>query len=635
MTIKRLTKNLEPDRGEKFILLYGNINDDFCDQDLVFGNIDFMLWRYFHSQGYQRIIFFQGSKMIYFLDQESLRLCLPDQQQKTAITGPKLTAGPLGNIMLLKDPGSEKGLSLPDQPRQFLPRQMRSMSYIGALQILDTIMLENIPTVIIFNNSEEISPQNFGQEAFNLFQSQLKDWSKTTARTLNRCLFIFQTPELEKIKEIIQENKLSFLANYIWYKEKSGRETELFPVSFPDSDEIYNLVHHFRLLYKLKVDWQLIDKIVEFLAGQEISLKSWYSKFQAIAGKEVLNKEILIKWDKENFMKNSTAFLVENLNKEFSISDLTGNLYNVQNQDDSISQIIDRLELWYSRKKKQKPLVFFFVGTNGVGKTYTVKLLADSLKSVGYEFFPLRMAEYQEKETIAYLTGGNGEEPKLFQALRKSKNRLLILFDEIEKAHPQILKSLTRLLEDGFLSWNKGEGDFRNCIICFTSNTQMKKAVAEKQKWLEMGNKIVDLEFQNLIKDILLDSGLAHEIWKRIDLFLVYNSLTPEAIMKIAQQEIEILATEYDLEVLYTEPEFLVDIAKRALGSNYGVGSFQDYLSGKIGSLFVSFRKKFPGLNRVIIENNQAGLQVVPVNGGALPDKYQVLEKALNIFQKV
>jgi hypothetical protein len=635
MTICRLTKNINLDRGEKFILLYGNINDDFCDEDMVFGNIDFMLWRYFHRQQYKRIIFFQGSKMIYFFDQESLRLCLPEQKlngnnivKEESTPSGQLISGPLGNIMLLND-SSETGNPV------YPVRPVRSMSYIGALQILDTIMLENIPTVIIFNNAEDISPQNFGQEAFNLFQSQLKDWSQTRDRTMNKCVFIFQTPGLEKIKEVIETNKLTFLTNFIWFKEKFDNPNNLLPVGFPDIDEINNLVHHFRLLHKLKVDWHLLENIVEFLARQEINLKSWYNKFQAIGSNAILNKEMLDKWNRENFMKNSSDFLIENLGKEFSISDLTGNLFTVQNQDESISQIINRLELWYHRKNKKKPLMFFFVGSSGVGKTFTVKLLASSLKSIGYEYFPLRMAEFQEKESIINLTGnGSGEEPRLFQALRRSKNRLLILFDEIEKAHPNILKSLSQLLEEGFLSWSRGDGDFRNCIICFTSGTQMKKVVEEKQKWLVLGNKIEDLEYQNSVKDILLEGGVAPEIGRAVDLFLVYNPLTAEAIMKIAQQEIEALACEYDLEVLYTDPEFLVDIARRTAGSNYGAGSFQGYLSGKIGNLLSNYQKKFPRLKQVIIENNREGLQVVPVNSEKLPDKIAVLEKALDIFEK-
>ena len=108
MAIGRLTENIKLDRGEKFILLYGNINDEFCDNDLVIGNIDFMLWRYFQCQGYQRIVFFQGSKMIYFFDQESLRLCLPEQKIPVIKpeSVPELTSGPLGDLMLLdEEPG--------------------------------------------------------------------------------------------------------------------------------------------------------------------------------------------------------------------------------------------------------------------------------------------------------------------------------------------------------------------------------------------------------------------------------------------------------------------------------------------------------------------------------------------------
>ena len=107
MSIGRLTNNMSLERGEKFVIFYGNINDEFCDDDLVIGNIDFMLWRYFQQQGYQRIVFFQGSKMIYFYDHESLNLCLPEQKEainngvSDEILG--LVEGPLGSLMLLEE----------------------------------------------------------------------------------------------------------------------------------------------------------------------------------------------------------------------------------------------------------------------------------------------------------------------------------------------------------------------------------------------------------------------------------------------------------------------------------------------------------------------------------------------------
>ncbi len=646
MAIGRLTENIKLDRGEKFILLYGNINDEFCDNDLVIGNIDFMLWRYFQCQGYQRIVFFQGSKMIYFFDQESLRLCLPEQKIPVIKpeSVPELTSGPLGDLMLLdEEPGKEEiqlqTFSLINETNQEISplRNQRSMSYFGALQILDTIMLENIPTVVIFINSEELSPPNFGKEAFNLFQSQLKDWAQMPVRTLNKCVFIFQTPQIEKIKEVIDNNRLSFLLNYIWFKEKADKNN-IIEIGFPDTGEINNLIHHFRLLHNLKVDWEILEKLIEFLAKQDINLRNWYVKLRTFDKNSVLNKEILLKWNDEHFMKNSTHFLIENLGKKFSISDLTGNLSQVHCQEDSIPQIVESLELWFPIKQKKKPLSLFFVGTSGVGKTFTVKLLAESLKSIGYDYCSFRMTEYQEKESVSNLIGsptgyiGSEEEPKLFQALRKAKNKLVILFDEIEKAHPNILKALMQLLEEGSLSWSKGEGDFRNCILCFTSNAQMKRVVDEKSKWINMGHKSDELEFQNSIRDILFESGIAPEICRRIGLFLVYNPLNPQSIMKIALQEIDILAKEYELDVLYTAPEFLADIAKRAAGSIYGVGSFHGYLSGKIGNLLVNYQKQFPQFNQVIIIKNDNALEVLHAEKNINYDKANSLIKASDIY---
>lgn len=637
MAISRLTEKIKLDRAEKFIIIYGNVNDEFCDDDLIVGNIDFMLWRYFQRQEYKRIVFFHGSKMIYFFDYDSMRLCLPgDDESELKKTKGNITPGPLGDLMVIEQDEEEN--IFPDKYSDQSNRYNRSMGYLGALEILDTIMLESIPTVVVFTHAEDLSIQNFGKEAFNLFQSQLRDWAQTPLRTLNKCIFIFQAPEFEKVKQLADTNKLSFFSNYIWFKEKYDRNN-LIEVGFPDKSEINNLIHHFRLLHNLRINWDILDSASFFLAAQDINLKNWYSKLRTISSEAKFDQDLLIEWDKENFMKSSTKFLIENLGKNFSISDLTKNLSKIQCQDDSIPEIVNMLELWYPIRTKKKPLSLFFVGTSGVGKTFTVKLIAESLKALGYGFSPFRMTEYQERETVSNLLGsptgyiGSEDEPGLFQALRKSKGKLIILFDEIEKAHPNILKALMQLLDEGSLSWSKNEGDFRNCIVCFTSNAQMKKVVDEKIRWTNLGNGTEELEFQNKIKDILCESGVAPEICRRINLFLVYNPLTAEAVIKIAQQEIEILASEYDLQVIYTSSEFLAGLALRASGSIYGVGSFHNYLFRKIGNLFVTHNKKYPDFKEIALELNQGKLEIVSVKKADYPGKNIMVKVALEMLE--
>ncbi len=184
----------------------------------------------------------------------------------------------------------------------------------------------------------------------------------------------------------------------------------------------------------------------------------------------------------------------------------------MQCQEDHIQQLVERLEIWYSQKEKDRPISFFLVGASGVGKTFTAKLLAQALQPYGYEYSYLAMTEFSQESSANNLTGsamgyvGSEDKPKLFADLDRS-NRLVILFDEIEKAHSTVFKTLMQLLDEGSLPWSKGTGDFRECVVMFISNIQMDDMIGIKYAFHQTGRSILGTEFQEAIKQMTAGSS--------------------------------------------------------------------------------------------------------------------------------
>jgi S1-C subfamily serine protease len=601
------------DKGDRFILFYGKVNDEFCDSDLVLGNINFMLWRYFKRQGYRRIVFFDGASKITFYDPESKRLCLPHADSKSQTSS--ILKGPLGRRKLwchdsskdTADVSSQAGRTAPGSSSSGgngPPKQSR-MSDLSALEILDFIMKRDdasLPTVVIFSLAEDI--RHFQQTGFREMQNRLIQWSRNSSQRTHKCVFIFQQSTLEEVKEVTRSHELHGVANFI--REKGNDTSNMVGIGFPDEQEITNLIHRYRLRSGLVVNWKILGKTAQFLANQRLSMANLNSIFSNV---RELNKNTLHTWNKAKLIK-STEYLIENLEKEDAdmpdTKALTDKLSSVYCQEDNIAQLIDTLDTWYARAKKDKPLSFFLGGTSGVGKTYTVELLAEALSHLGYEYCYFAMNEFSQEHTVSNLIGsprgyvGSEEEPKLFAALNRSQ-RLVILFDEIEKAHERIFTALMQLLDKGFLSWNKGEGDFRECIVCFTSNAQRQEMTDLKDRFKKRGKSTAEPEFQNTVRDILVQANVAPEVCGRINKFLVYNPLTHEAMVQITWQETKKLAQSYGLEIVSIAPEFLAEVAAKATNPQYGARSAQDMVAERLGKTLITIKKNQQKVNKVTV----------------------------------
>jgi S1-C subfamily serine protease len=305
-------------------------------------------------------------------------------------------------------------------------------------------------------------------------------------------------------------------------------------------------------------------------------------------------------------------------------------------QEDNIKQLINTLEIWYAQVRKSHPLSFYLVGTSGVGKTYTSELLAEALQPLGYEHCYFAMSECQQENDVNKLIGsprgyvGSEEEPKLFAALKKS-SKLVICFDEIDKAHERVRVSLMQLLDKGYLSWNKGDGDFSDCIIFLNSNAKKKELVELKKKYLQKGKSIDGSEFQNAVRDVLTKDGFSSEWCGRLNSLLVYNPLTPEAVIRIAKQEIDKLAANYGLEVGFIAPALLAEIAGETAETEFGARPIKDNVAKELGKLMIKARKDKVN-DKIAVNKTDQGYSIDPAsqNNKAVSDE-EIIRQAETI----
>jgi ATP-dependent Clp protease ATP-binding subunit ClpB len=381
--------------------------------------------------------------------------------------------------------------------------------------------------------------------------------------------------EREAIKRENNEKKMQELAKEIanlseqrdafkirWQHEKKGLD---------DIQNIKTTIEHLRLEADQAERNGDFGKVAEIRYGKIKEQENLLDEKNAQLEQEGLQHKRLLKEevDAEDIAENvarATGIPVSRMlqSEKTKLLNLENHLHErVVGQDEAITAVADAIRR--SRAGLQdarKPIgSFIFLGTTGVGKTELAKALAEFLFDDETMMTRIDMSEYQEKHSVSRLVGappgyvGYDEGGQLTEAVRR-KPYSVVLFDEIEKAHPDVFNVLLQVLDDGRLTDNKGRVvNFKNTIIIMTSN--MGSHIIQ-----ESFEKITTKNFDEVVESTkaqvmnLLRQTIRPEFLNRIDEVIMFKPLMKDeikGIIKIQLNQLTARLKEQDIDLSFTD----------------------------------------------------------------------------------
>lgn len=278
---------------------------------------------------------------------------------------------------------------------------------------------------------------------------------------------------------------------------------------------------------------------------------------------------------------------------------------------DAVARAIRRSRTGVTYKKK--PVSFIFAGPTGVGKTELVKVLAADLFTSPETLIRLDMSEFMDKFSVSRIVGsppgyvGYDDAGQLTEKIRR-RPYSVILFDEIEKAHPDVMNILLQILDDGIITDSHGKQvDFTNTVIVMTTNagstySHNRAGFSDSQK------AVVEDKTRRALEDFLRP-----EFINRVDEIITFNPLSEENFKSIAGIMLSDLATVLDKKGIESEftPAAREYIAKKSYSVKFGARNMrrliQSEIEDKIAELIVAKRGQ---LDKITVDADENGITV-------------------------
>lgn len=248
-------------------------------------------------------------------------------------------------------------------------------------------------------------------------------------------------------------------------------------------------------------------------------------------------------------------------------------------------------------KDPKRPIgSFIFLGPTGVGKTELSKALAEALFGDENAMIRVDMSEFMEKHSVSKLIGsppgyvGFEEGGQLTEQIRR-KPYSVVLFDEIEKAHPDVFNMMLQILDDGRLTDSQGRVvDFKNTVIIMTSNIGSKNIVEPKNLGFSTGEEGAAASDKDIRKSVMaeLKKAFRPEFLNRVDDIIVFNQLTDEEIKQIAGIMLDSLRRRLEANGIRCcfDESALSLLAKEGFDPVYGARPLRRAIQSKVEDLF-------------------------------------------------
>ncbi len=273
---------------------------------------------------------------------------------------------------------------------------------------------------------------------------------------------------------------------------------------------------------------------------------------------------------------------------------------HVFGQDHVLRPLAEQVCRHVARIDPRRPCTCWFAGPTGVGKTRTAALVSKVIQTldprkIGYSYTRLDMSEYGESHRRSQLLGapqgyvGHGEGAQLVDDLAVNPRRV-VLFDEIEKAHPTILQTLMNAMDAGRLSspsrtaTGTREVDCRRAIFIFTANLDSDGIVAELARTESFDDSV---RTDEVCRSHVRAAGIAPELVGRINRFFVFRPLSTNALTEIAASAVHAVAQEYGVNVAYIEPAVIVRILEHTRSQVFGARPYEYAIDAILGNALV------------------------------------------------
>ena len=293
-------------------------------------------------------------------------------------------------------------------------------------------------------------------------------------------------------------------------------------------------------------------------------------------------------------------------------------------QDEAVSSIAKAIRRGrVGLKDPKRPIgSFLFLGPTGVGKTELSKALAECLFGDENAMIRIDMSEYMESHSVSKMIGsppgyvGFDEGGQLTEKIRR-KPYSVVLFDEIEKAHPDVMNMLLQILEDGRLTDSQGRTvNFKNTVIIMTSNIGARLITDKKSLGFASNKdekKNNEKEYEDIKKEVMeaLKKELRPEFINRIDEIIVFHKLNDEEIGKIIDLMLEevIKRLKEQKIKIEIEPEVKEIIAKKGIDKSFGARplrrTIQNVLEDKLAEEILDGKLKKNKLTKIGVENEK------------------------------